>query len=102
MYSSGVIRVDADVFRGKIRRPKTARAGSQTEIDMNGEIVLCQVLMGDVLIIPWREGALFADGVRAVGNIDFGRIDGHARISDRCEDAPPVWIAPCPCSLDQR
>ena len=69
---------------------------------MNGEIALCQVLMRDVLIIPWREGSLFADRVRAVGNIDFAGIDGHARISDRCEYAAPVRIASCPCSLDQR
>ena len=61
VYSSGVIRVDADVFRGKIRRPKTAPAGSQTEIDMNGEIALCQILMRGGLIKPWREGSLFAD-----------------------------------------
>ena len=45
MISCGVIRVDTDIFRGKIRGPETARAGSETEVDMNRQIALFQILV---------------------------------------------------------
>ena len=40
MISCGVIRVDTDIFRGKIRGPEAARARPETEIDMNRQIAL--------------------------------------------------------------
>ena len=41
----GVIRVDTDIFRGKIRGPEAAHPRSEIEIDMNRQIALLQIVV---------------------------------------------------------